>query len=200
MNDPEAIAGGLLLAGPVLGLIPVAHPALIRIWSLPRAAFVAAVADHRGAWAWLNSGFAVASIATTAGLLVMAGAEPDRVAAAALLACAVAYNVGAVLWCAVLAVRTRTTPLLADLGELDRHPARLLEAATTALFQAFVLITAVALVGLGAAALLTNGTPGWVAAALLLTGAAAAAWLLRTGDVIPAVLYVPTALLGVTLL
>lgn len=207
MSDPEVIAGWLLLAGPVLGLIPVAHPALISIWSMPREAFVAAVSDHRVAWAWLNGGFALASIATTAGLLVVAGVEPDPGAAAVLLACAVGYAVGAVLWCAVLAIRTRTTPLLAPehdvdsgAGETDRTAARLLEAATTGLFHAFVVITACALVGLSAVLLLTDASPVWVAATLLLTGTAVAIWLLRTGDVIPAVVYVPTALLGVTLL
>lgn len=202
MNDARAVAGWLLVAGPVLGLIPVAHPGLIPIWSLPRDSFVATVAAHRVAWAWLNAGFALASIATTAGLLALARTMPDRAPTAALLACTVGYGIGAVLWCAVLAIRTRTTPLLADLGagELDRPHARLLDAATTALFQAFTLITAVSLAGLGAALLLAGLSSAWVAVALLVTGTAATAWLLRTGDVIPAVLYLPTALLGITLL
>jgi hypothetical protein len=202
MNDPQAVAGWLLVAGPVLGLIPVGHPALVPIWSMPRDAFVATVAAHRVAWAWLNAGFTLASIATAAGLLALSGIMPDRATSAALLACTAGYGIGAVLWCAVLAIRTRTTPLLADLGacELDRPPARLLDAATTALFQAFVLITAASLAGLGAVQLMTGPTPAWVAAALLLTGTAATAWLLRTGDLIPAVLYLPTALLGITML
>jgi hypothetical protein len=56
------------------------------------------------------------------------------------------------------------------------------------------------LAGLGAVLLMTGPAPAWVAAALLLTGATATAWLLRTGDLIPAVLYLPTALLGITML
>jgi hypothetical protein len=201
MNDPQAVAGLLLVAGPMLGLIPVAHPALLRIWSMPQDAFVATVAAHRVAWAWLNAGFTLASIATAAGLLALAGTMPDRATAAALLACTAGYGIGAVLWCAVLAIRTRSTPLLADLGagELHLPQVRLLEAATTALFQAFVLITAVSLAALGSV-LMTGPNPAWVAAALLLTGTAATAWLLRTGDLIPAVLYLPTALLGFTML
>jgi hypothetical protein len=163
---------------------------------------VATVAAHRVAWAWLNAGFTLASVATAAGLLALAGTWPDRATSAALLACTSGYGIGAVLWCAVLAIRTRSTPLLADLGagELDRPPARLLEAAISALFQAFVLITAVSLVGLGAVLLMTGPNPAWVAAVLVLTGTTATAWLLRTGDVIPAVLYLPTVLLGITML
>ena len=46
---------------------------------------------------------------------------------------------------------------------------------------------------------LTRAAPAWTAAVLLLTGVAAAGWLLRTGDVIPAMLYLPTMLLGWTL-
>lgn len=201
MNDPQAVAALLLVAGPILGLVPVTHPALLRIWSMPRDAFVATVASHRVAWAWLNAGFTLASIATAAGLLALAGGMPDTATSAAVLACTVGYSIGAVLWCAVLAIRTRSTPLLADLGadELDLPQTRLLDAATTGLFQAFVLITAMSLAALGAVLLMTGTTPAWVAAALLLTGTAATAWLLRTGDLIPAVLYLPTALLGITL-
>jgi hypothetical protein len=202
MSDPQAVAGWLLVAGPVLGLIPVAHPALLRIWSMPREVFVTTVAANRVAWAWLNAGFTLASVATTGGLLALASSPPDRSTSAALLACTAGYGIGAVLWCAVLAVRARTTPPLADLGAggLDRPEARLLEAVTTALFQSFVLITAVSLAGLGAVLLLTGPSPAWAAAALLLTGSTATVWLLRTGDVIPALLYLPTALLGITLL
>jgi len=202
MNDPQAVAGWLLVAGPVLGLIPVAHPALLPIWSMPRDVFVATVAAHRVAWAWLNAGFTLASVATAAGLLALAGTLPDSATSAALLACTAGYGIGAALWCAVLAIRTRTTPLLAELGpgELDRPHTRLLDAATTALFHAFVLITAVSLACLGAVLLLTGPSPVWVGAALLLTGTGATAWLLRAGDVVPAVLYLPTALLGITML
>jgi hypothetical protein len=202
MNDPQAVAASLLVAGPILGLIPVAHPALLRIWSMPRDAFVATVAAHRVAWAWLNGGFTLASIATAAGLLALSGTMPDPATSAALLACTAGYGIGAVLWCAVLAIRTRSTPLLADLGadELDLLQTRLLDAAITALFHAFVLITAMSLAALGSVLLMTGPAPAWIAAALLLTGTAATAWLLRTGDLVPAVLYLPTALLGITML
>jgi hypothetical protein len=202
VNGPQVVAGWLLAAGPLLGLIPVGHPALVRIWSMPRDEFVATVAAHRVAWTWLNTGFALASIATAAGLLALSATTPGRATSAALLACTGGYGIGAVLWCAVLAIRTHTTPLQADLGagHLDLPGTPLLDAAITGLFQAFVLITALSLACLGAVLLIAGPNPAWVAAAVLLTGAGATAWLLRTGDLIPAVLYLPTVLVGVTLL
>ena len=116
-------------------------------------------------------------------------------------ACATSYGIGAILWCATLAVRNRTTPLLADLGTgvVDSVPGQLLQAANAGLFQAFALITAASLAGLGAVMAVTDAAPAWVALVNALTGASAIVWLLRTGDIIPAVLYVPTALLGATL-
>lgn len=202
MSGPQSVAGLLLVAGPVVGLIPVAHPALLGIWSMSLVDFVATVAAHRVAWAWLNTGFAVASIATTAGLLALSATTPGRVTSAALLACTAGYGIGAVLWCAVLAIRTHTTPLQAALGtgDLDLPGMPLLDAVIAGLFQAFVLITALSLACLGAVLLITGPNPAWVAAALLLTGTAMTAWLLHTGDLIPAMLYLPTVLLGVTLL
>lgn len=195
MNDQQA--GWLLLAGPVLGLIPVAHPALLRIWSMPRDTFLITVANHRRAWSWLNAGFGLASITTTAGLFALT--QSQAFGNTALLACAAGYAIGATLWSAVLAIRNRTTPLLADL-RTDSVPGQLLEAATTALFQAFALITASSLAGLGAVLLVSGAATAWAALVTLLTGVVAIAWLLRTGDIIPAVLYVPTMLLGATLL
>ena len=45
MTDPSVLAAWLLISGPVVGLVPVAHPALVPIWSMPREAFVATVVD-----------------------------------------------------------------------------------------------------------------------------------------------------------
>ena len=134
-------------------------------------------------------------------MLAFALTVPDGAAFAWVLAGTTGYALGAVLWCVVLAVRSRTNVLLADLdpGALDSPQVRMLEESLTALFQAFVLITAVALAALGATLAFTGTAPAWTAAVLLLTGAAAATWLLRTGDVIPAVLYLPILLLGLTL-
>lgn len=202
MTGTVETAGWLLVAGPALGLIPVAHPALIPIWSMPRVSFITAVAAHRTAWAWLNAGFALATIVTTGGIAALALAMPSRSGTAAVLTCAVAYGIGGGLWCAVLAIRTRTTPLLGDLGgnALSSREVAILDAATTGLFQAFVLITCAALAALGLILLLLGFVTMTVAILVLLVGAAGIAWLLVTGDVIPAVLYFPTLLLGLAVL
>jgi hypothetical protein len=114
-----------------------------------------------------------------------------------------AYAIAGALWCAVLAIRARTTPALDDLG-VTREPAGVAEvlvgAATGGLFAAFALVTGPVLVALGAV-LAVAGTVaapvGWLAA--LIAGIAAGSQLL-TGDTIPAVLYPPTLLIGVALL
>jgi hypothetical protein len=201
-DSGSALAGWLLVAGPVMGMVPVAHPALVPVWSMPRERFVATVGTHRTAWAWLNAGFALATIATTAGLVAFAVSLPDGPAATAVLAAAIGYLVGGALWCAVLAIRTRTTPLLADLGAatLTSREVALLDATSTGLFQAFVLITGAALAGLGSILLLTAAAPAALALLLVLSGIGMIGWLVGTGDVIPAVLYLPTLVLGVALL
>jgi hypothetical protein len=202
MSDGTMVAGWLLVGGPVLGLIPVAHPALVRIWSMPRESFVAAVATHRVAWAWLNAGFALATILTTGGLAALAVTVSSRPASAAIVTCAIAYGIGGVLWSAVLAIRTRTTPLLGDLGGnvLASREVAILDAGTSGLFQAFALITSAALAALGLTLLLSGVVVVLIGVVVLLAGAAGVAWLLVTGDVIPAALYVPTLLVGVDLL
>lgn len=74
MTDPTTVAGWLLILGPVLGVIPVANPALVRIWTMPRLDHLATVGAHRRGWALLNIGFGFATMVTTAGLFVMADA------------------------------------------------------------------------------------------------------------------------------
>lgn len=202
MTDGTTVAGWLLVAGPMLGLIPVAHPALIPIWSMPRDAFVSTVGAHRVAWAWLNTGFGLATILTTGGLAAFAFTVSSGPARAAVMACAVAYGMGGVLWAAVLASRARTAPLLADLGGdvLTSREVALLDAATGGLFQAFVLITSAALVGLGLTLLLSGTVAVLVGVLVLVAGTAGIAWLLVADDVIPAALYLPTLLVGIDLL
>ncbi|MEZ5116092.1 MAG: hypothetical protein R2737_07480 [Candidatus Nanopelagicales bacterium] len=202
MTGGVVLAGWLLVSGPIVGMFPVGNPALVSEWSMPHDRFIATVGAHRSAWAWLNAGFALATIATTAGLVVFALSLPDGSAVAGVLSASIGYLVGGTLWCAVLAIRTRITPHLADQeAEASARPdALLLDAATTGLFQGFVLITGVALAGLGVALLLTATGAVGVAVLILLCGIGAIGWLLGTGDVIPAALYLPTLVLGVALL
>jgi hypothetical protein len=202
MTDTTTLAGCLLVGGPVLGLIPVAHPALMPIWSMPQESFVATVGAHRLAWTWLNGGFALATIATTAGMWALALSMPSALGAAATQCCAVVYGIGGVLWCAVLSMRSRTVPLLADRardGQIMRDTT-MLDSATGGLFQAFVLITGGAVAALGLTLLLAGAMASMVSIVVLLMGIATIAWLMGTGDVIPAVLYLPTLLVGLGLL
>jgi hypothetical protein len=204
MTDGITVAAGLLVAGPVIGMLPVAAPPFPSIWSMPRERHIAVVAAHRRGWWLVNAGFATATVASTGGLAALAGALGDQPASgAALTAVWVAYAMAGVLWAAVLGIRALVTPLLADLGATEAPPTeaeRLMGAATSGMFALFVVGTSAALVALGG----ILAVAGTVAApvALLAAGIAAAALAaqLVTGDTIPAVLYLPTLLLGIALL
>lgn len=167
MTDPLILTGWLLIIGPVLGAIPAAHPALVRIWTMSRLDQLATVGAHRRAWAMLNGGFGFATVVTAAGLVVLADAlGDDPVRGVALMATAVAYAVAGGLWCAMLAIRMRTTPALADLvaAGTETEPAeRLLGAATQGLFGGFVLLTAAAITALGLVLLVFDGIAAPVA-------------------------------------
>jgi hypothetical protein len=110
---------------------------------------------------------------------------------------------GAALWAVVLAVRNRTTPQLAAMVATGRptEPAESLLGATLGgLFGAFVWITSLAILGI-AASLAMGGLIGPpVAAVAALVTVVALGGQILTGDTIPAILYVPTLLLGLALL
>ena len=200
MADAVAIAGWLFVAGTILGLAPVANPPFLRLWSVSRAEHIAIVGAHRRAWYSLNAGFAAATVATIAGLAVMAvPIDADDAALAGLIAGIAAYAVGGVLWCAMLAIRSRVTPALA--GRPDPDPASsLLGEAQGGLFAAFVLLTAVALVVIGIALAIGGQVSIVVAAAAVVVGVLGLVIQLATGDLIPAVLYLPTLAIGIALL
>jgi hypothetical protein len=204
MSDATMVAGALLVIGPVVGAIPIAHPELMKVWSGPRERYLEIIGAHRRAWAFLNAGFSFATILTAAGLAVLAGtADLGTARGALLLAVAVAYGLSGVAWLAHLAIRTVRDPLLADMvdGGQPTEPAEaLLGAATAGLFASFAVVTAITLVGLAVLLLATGGVLPPVA---IVAGAIAALVLaiqLRTGDCIPAILYGPTLLIGVALL
>lgn len=203
MTETATLVGMLLLVGPIVGLVPVANPTLMPVWTAPRETHLAIIGAHRRAWALLNAGFGLATVATAAGLAILAatiGGDPQRTMA--LAAAAVAYAVGGSLWCVVLAARSRTTPLLADLvavGRSTEPTEALVGAALGGIFGGFVLATAASLVVLGTTLALGGGVAFPVAVATAVGGAAAMAWYLAAGDTIPAVLYLPTMLVGLAL-
>lgn len=152
----------------------------------------------------INVGFTVATVVRAAGLAVLAGAVDVAVGPRAVLAAAaVIYAIAGSLWGAVLAIRARTTPALAEMvaaGTPTEPAETLLGAALGGLFAAFVLATGAALVALGLTLAMSGGVAAPVAWLATLIAAVVIAGQLRSGDSIPAVLYLPTMLVGLALL
>jgi hypothetical protein len=203
--DATTLAGILLAIGPIAGAVAASHPSLYRVWGADRDEHLRIVGSHRLAWTMLNAGFFLATVSTASGLAVLAAALADDPArGAALGALAVTYAVGGSAWCVVVAVRARTTPALAASAGGDSAAAGpaelLLGSALSGLFGAFVLTAGAAVVGVG----LTLAVAGGIALPIALVAAGLAglviASYLVTGDAVPAVLYLPTIVIGVTLL
>ena len=205
MPDALTLAAILLVVGPVVGIVGVGgDPGLYRVWTAQREEHLAIVRARRRSWMLVNAGFAVATILTAAGLAVV-GASLDVAdgTRAALIAVAVAYAMAGVAWCAVVAMRDRTTPLIADLvaaGSATEPAEAVLGAAIGGLFALFAWITTLALVALGLVLALGGGVAAPVAWSAIAVGVIGAGALIRHGDLIPAVLYLPTLLLGIALL
>jgi len=204
MTDGLTVAALLLVIGPVVPGVALSNPALFRVWFLPRDEHLALVRAHRRGWAAINAGFTIATVLTSAGLAVLAGNVDEADGLRAVLTSAVdAYAIAGSLWCAVLAIRTRTTPALAELvaaGAPTEPAETLVGAALGGLFAAFILATSAALVVLGA----TLAGSGLIAAPMAwlatLIPVAVIATFFRSGDAVPAVLYLPTLRVGVALL
>ena len=204
MTDDIRLAAALLVAGPVIATLCLTYPPFFRVWLVGRDEHLAMVAAHPMAWRMVNLGFVVATVLTAAGLGVLAGRlDLADVPAGILASAAVAYAIGGVMWCIVLTVRNRTTPQLAAMVAADRptEPAEsLLGAALGGIFAGFVWTTGLAILAVSAA-LAMGGSVGLpVAAIAALVALVALGGQLVTGDTIPAILYVPTLLLGIALL
>ena len=116
MTDGLTVAAALLVIGPVAGATCGLYPPMFRVWSAPRDEHLALVRAHRRAWMAINAGFTIATVVTAAGLAVLAGAvAADDGPRAVLATAAVVYAIAGALWCAVLAIRSRTTPALAEM-------------------------------------------------------------------------------------
>ena len=204
MTDGVTVAAALLVIGPVVGGVGASSPALFRIWSASREDHLTAVLAHRRAWMSLNAGFAIATVTTAAGLTVLAGALDVADGPRAILAAAaVVYTIAGALWCSVLAIRTRTTPALAELvaAGTPTEPAETLLGATLGgLFGAFVLTTGAALLTVGIGLALGGAVAAPVAWFSILVAVVAVVGTFLSGDVVPAVLYPPTLLIGLALL
>jgi hypothetical protein len=204
MTDGLTVAAALLVAGPVAGAACGFYPPMFRVWSAPRDEHLTLVLAHRRAWIAINAGFTVATIVTAAGLAVLAGAvDVADGPRAVLTAAAVVYAIAGALWCTVLTIRDRTTPALAEMvaaGTPTEPAETLLGAALGGLFAAFALATGAALVALGLTLAMSGGVAAPVAWLATLIAAVVIAGFLASGDAIPAVLYLPTLLVGLALL
>lgn len=204
MTDSLTVAALLLVVGPVVPGVALSNPALFRVWFAPREEHLALVRAHRRGWAAINAGFTIATLMTAAGLIVLAGAldvadGPRAIVAAA----AIVYAIAGALWCSVLAIRTRTTPALAEMvgAGTPTEPAETLLGATLGgLFAAFVLATGAALLTAGIGLALGGAVAAPVAWFSILVAVVAVVGFLLSGDMVPAVLYPPTLLIGIALL
>jgi phosphoglycerol transferase MdoB-like AlkP superfamily enzyme len=204
MTDGITLAALLLVVGPVVGGAGLSNPALFRVWSASREEHLATVLAHRRAWMSINAGLAIATLMTAAGLIVLAGALDVADGPRAILAAAaVVYTIAGALWCSVLAIRTRTTPALAEMvaAGTQTEPAETLLGATLGgLFAAFVLTTGAALLTAGIGLALGGAVAAPVAWFSIVVAVVAIVGFLLSGDMVPAVLYPPTLLIGLALL
>ena len=204
MPDALVLAAVLLVTGPAIGTACLAYPPFVRVWTAPREEHLALVAAHPAAWRMANVGFTVATVLTAAGLSVLAASiSVDEGARAALIAGAVAYAVAGSLWCAILAIRTRTTPAIAAMvaaGAQTGPAETLIGSVIGGLYASFLLTTGSALIAIGLAVALAGGAAspaGWLATII---ASLAVARHVTSGDVIPAGIYIPTLLVGLALL
>jgi hypothetical protein len=204
MNDGITVASVLLVVGPVVGGVGASSPALFRVWSASREEHLATILAHRRAWMSINAGFAIATLMTAAGLNVLAGAlDVADGPRAVLAAAAVVYAIAGALWCSVLAIRTRTTPALAAMvaAGTQTEPAETLLGETLGgLFAAFLLATSAALLTVGIGLGLGGAVAAPVAWFAIVVAVVAVVGFFVSGDMVPAVLYPATLLIGLALL
>lgn len=204
MTDTLVVAALLLVVGPIVGGIGVARPALFPAWTAPRDEHLALVRAHRRDWALANAGFATATVATAAGLGVLAGSvDAVQGPRSVLAAAAVVYAIAGSLWCAVVTIRDRTTPALAEMvstGTPTEPGEALLGAALSGLFSAFMLASSASLVAICLTLAISGGVAAPVAWLATLSALAPIVGALASREVIPAAIYFPTLLIGLALL
>ena len=204
MPDGVTVGAVLLVAGPAIGTICLLYPPFWRVWTVAREEHLALVAAHRFAWTIVNVGFTSATVLSAAGLVLLATSVDVADGPRAILgAASITYAIAGSLWCAVLAIRNRTTPALAQMvaaGTPTEPAETLLGAALGGLFASFILASTAALVALGATLALGGVVAAPVAWLATLIASGAFARFITSGDVIPAVVYGPTLLVGIALL
>jgi hypothetical protein len=207
MADPfeGARFAGVLLAGSGLaGVLLVGPSAFVSpaIWNGPEDVALRLIARHRLIWRTANVGFALATVMTAAGLFMLPGEVGERGASLG-LAAAVAFALAGTLWLMTLSIRLAVTPgvasgFVAD-GTVDPvfPPLARLGGAT---YVAFIFIGGAAMVALGAAILIGGSIAAFVGWASVAIGLLIVGGYLMFGDMLPAIVYFPTTIVGIALL
>ncbi len=202
--DGLRVAGLLLAGGGALLLLLVGPTAYVSpaIWNGPQDVALRLISEHSLIWRVANIGFALATIVTAAGLILMPGLVGERGAAMAWVS-AVVFVLAAVPWLLTLAIRLAVTPGVADgfvadgtVGPTFPPLARL----SDALFPAFILIASGSIVALGVSIVAggaLGGPLGWVC---VVAGLAIGGSYVVIGDTLPAFIYLPTAAVGIAML
>lgn len=206
LQGPEAlrIAAWLLVGGGVVLVLMVGPTTFVSpaIWNGPQDVALRLIRKHSQVWRVANVGFVLATIVTLAGLFLVPGLVGERATWLGLVS-AELYLLAAVPWLVVLAIRLRVTPAVAStfVSEGTVDPAFVpLERLGNALFPFFILIASASIIALGAAIVLggsLSGPLGWVC---IVAGVAMAGSFVIIGDFIPALVYVPTFVVGIALL
>ena len=207
MPDPLVGAwfAGLLLAGGGLFLLLLVGPTAFippAIWTGPQDVSLRLIAEHALIWRLANLGFVLATALTAAGLCLVPELVGDRGTSLAWTA-AVAFLLAAAPWLLMLAIRLAITPGVAAgfvvSGTVD--PAFVsLDRLGGALFPTFMLIASGSIVALGAAIVAGGSLSAALGWACIVAGMVFGGGYLLLGDMLPAVIYFPTAGVGIVLL
>jgi hypothetical protein len=202
MTD-RAVDGFILAIGAVLFLVGAGNPILARAWVSPRESYLRIVAGHPKAWRATNVLFVAGTVLTAAGIAALPPVAAITTGGPRLFAAIACFVIliGAILWVVSLVGRLVVTPdlavaFVAGLGDPTPVPS---ERWMGSLFGSFILLAGSGLIGLGAAfiAAAVLSIAGWACAAfgVILTGG-----YLLFGDVPPFVVYLPTGLIGLSLI
>ena len=198
------IAGVLLTGGTVVLFLLVGPTAFVSpaIWNGPPDVALRLISEHAVLWRVANVGFALATIVTAAGLVLVPGRVGEAGGEFAQIAVAT-YLIAAVPWLLMLAIRIAVTPEVADrfLADTTIDPAWLaLDRLGQACFPVFILVTSASLVALGAAVVSGGSVAAPVGWLCIASGLAIGLSYLGIGDTLPAFVYPPTAAVGIALL
>ena len=202
--DAGQWAGLFLTTAVVVGFALLAPTARLpaTLWTGSDEVALPLIAQHPLTWRLANLGFAIATALTTAGLWILSDAVGD-VDGAPVIAGAALYTLASALWLITLLLRLLSVPSVAAgfvaTGSID--PAHVpLARLAGALFVGFIYLSAAALVAVGAG-LVDGGviSPvfGWIS---VVVGVGTMGGMIVLGDMLPAIVYLPTGLIGFALL